>query len=381
MLKRFILAAGAVSLTIGLSFNAHAQDAKVAAAIATPATTPAPVDPARLAIAQKTVGKLIPPGTYTRIMKDMMDTMANGLVQQMMGLDASAFATAAGVKDGAEDVKGKTIGELAAAKDPNFKERMDITFKVMFAEMGGLMTEMEPVVRDAMARIYARKYSVKELTDMNTFFGTPSGAAFANNFMATFTDKEMMDASFGMMPKLLEAMPGIMKKVEAATAHLPPIPGVKTQESNEASVSFADLADAPECAKDDDLTDCSADDTAAATASKAAWLASASADAAADPYANETSDEPWYVQENWTASQRKKVNALYDKYTVATDKSSAIYEAYQSEYDAALASARDRLKPEYDKLPKPEAPMAAEDIPANAPPPPVIISTTQDPKE
>jgi Uncharacterized protein conserved in bacteria (DUF2059) len=203
----------------------------------------------------------------------------------------------------------------------------------MFTEMGTLMNDMEPVVRDALSKIYARKYSAKELTDMDAFFATPSGAAFAGNFMATFTDKEMIDASFGMMPKILEAMPEIMKKVEAATAHLPPLP-----KSTDEAVAEA-------------------------------------ADATADPYANETGDEPWYNEESWTPAQRKKVGALSTKSEDASEKQSVAYDAYQSEYDKAVAAARDKLKADYDKMIKEEPPMAAEDISENAPPPPVLPKT------
>jgi hypothetical protein len=338
MLKKITLIAGTALLAFALPvvapLAAKAEEAKA------PAATTAPIDPARLAIAQKTVGKLIPAGTYKRMMKDMMDGMAGGLIQQMMGMDASAIATATGAKEGADAAKGKTLGELAAEKDPNFKERMDITMKVMFTEMGTLMNDMEPVVRDALSKIYARKYSVKELTDMDAFFATSSGAAFAGNFMATFTDKEMIDASFGMMPKVLEAMPDIMKKVEAATAHLPPLPKPDT----EAADAMVD-------------------------------------DAAADPYANETGDEPWYSEDSWTPAQRKKVAALSAKSDTASEQQTVAYDAYQSEYDKAVAVARDKLKPDYDKMMKEEPPMAAEDIPANAPPPPVIISKTTDPKK
>ena len=335
MLKTVVLATGTAFLAFASPTLASAQDAKVQA---TTTLVPAPVDSARLAIAQKAVAKLIPPGTYKRVMKDVMDGMANGLIEQMMGMDASSIAAMAGAKDGStisEATKGTTIGELAAQKDPNFKERMDITFKVMFSEMGTLMTEMEPVVRDAMAKIYARKYSVNELNDMNTFFGTPSGSAFANNFMATFTDKEMVNASFGMMPKVLEAMPAIMKKVEAATAHLPPIPK-------------ADVGD-----------------------DMAAMAADADGNTA-NPYANETGDEPWYVEGSWTPAQRKIVTALNNKYNAASDKSTEAFTAYDSEYNKAVDAARAKLKPEYDKLPHDDKPMAAEDITANAAPPPVL---------
>lgn len=241
------------SALLGLSLTASSFALTVSASAETPAATtaaPAPVDPVRLKLAEQTVAKLIPPGTYQKIMKDMMDTMAGGIVDQMMGMDAATMAGMAGEEVGseaAEAVKGKTMAEILAKADPNFKERMDITMKVMFTEMGDLMSAIEPTVREALAKIYARKYSARELADMNSFFATPSGTAFAGNFMATFTDKEMMDASFGMMPKIMEAMPAIMKKVQAATAHLPlpPTPGGESA-MEAAADATADVASAEE---------------------------------------------------------------------------------------------------------------------------------------
>jgi Uncharacterized protein conserved in bacteria (DUF2059) len=308
VLKKIILLTGVAFLGIATPAVANDEAAKSTVEAAT-------VDPVRLAIAEKTVAKLIPPGTYARIMKDMVDNMASGLIEQMMGIDASAMAKAVGAEtvdgqvdaeatadDATETEKSKTIGEMAAERDPHFKERMDITMKVMFTEMGSLMGEMEPIVRDAMAKIYARKYTVKELTDMNNFFSTPSGSSFATNFMSSFTDKEMINASFGMMPKLMEAMPGIMKRVEAATAHLPPLANTETQTAD-----------------------------------------------AADPYANETGDEPWYAESNWNAAARKKVKALEAKYDVlqaksedAGSKSSEAYEIYESAWNEATGDARTR---------------------------------------
>jgi hypothetical protein len=311
---------------------------------------PAPVDPVRLKLAEVTVLKLIPPGTYSKIMKDMMDTMAGGLVEQMMGMDASMIAGIAGEEgsEGAEAVKGKTMADIAAEKDPAFKERMDITMKVMFSEMGNLMSEMEPVVRTALSSIYAKKYSAKELGDMNAFFATPSGATFAGNFMATFTDKEMMDASFGMMPKMLEAMPAIMKKVEAATAHLPPLAKTDEQMAVDAAAGAADAAaDAIE--------------------------------GAGGTYPEETGDEPWYNEDNWKPANRKKATKLSGVYEAASEKSGAAYSAFEEVQMSAIDEARQRYLADGWK-PDPNAkiisaddePMAAEDIPANAPPPPVI---------
>lgn len=192
-------------------------------------TAATPVDPARLKAAENVVMRLVPPGTYQRIMKDVMDSMADGMMDQIMEIDAAAMAGMTGM-DGTDAIKkGETLEQIAAERDPHFRERMDIMMKVMFEEMGVMMGELEPTVRTALSSIYAKKYTLTELNDINAFFATPSGTSFAGNFMSTFTDKEMMQASFGMMPKIIEAMPAIMKKVEAATAHLPPPPSPVTQ--------------------------------------------------------------------------------------------------------------------------------------------------------
>jgi hypothetical protein len=317
MLKSALLA---LSLTVSSLALADPVSTQTGAAKA----APAPVDPVRLKLAEQTVAKLIPPGTYAKIMKDMMDTMAGGLVDQMMGMDASVVAGIAD-EEAAKAVEGKTMADIAAEKDPAFKERMDITMKVMFSEMGELMSEMEPVVRTALSSIYAKKYSAKELGDMNAFFATPSGATFASNFMATFTDKEMMEASFGMMPKVMEAMPAIIKKAEAATAHLPPLPKSAAEEAADAAMEAAGDA------------------------------------------GGETGEEPWHDDSNWDVTARKKANALYAKYSAESDKLNALYENYEASRDAAVDAARSKFLAEGWTAP---AALDAEDIPANAVPPP-----------
>ncbi len=314
-------------IALSLSISPFAVAGPVTAQNAPAKTAAAPVDPVRLKLAEQTVAKLIPPGTYKKIMKDMMDTMAGGLVEQMMGVDAAVVAGMAGEEARSETaaaVDGKSIGDLAMEKDPQFKERMDITMKVMFAEIGDLMSEMEPVVRTAMSSIYARKYSARELADMNMFFGTPSGASFAANFMSSFTDKEMIDASFGMMPKMMEAMPAIIKKVEAATAHLPPLakPDIVTG-----------VEEVVDCTADGDDSDCPTPETAAAEAIAAAGQAA---------LAGENRMEPWYMEENWSAAERKKVKALEGKHNALATKSEAAYFVFDEARSAVIDDARKR---------------------------------------
>ena len=263
-------------------------------------------DPARQKLADAMAGKIIPPGSYEKMMKDMSVQMTDSIIAQTLGMDASTFAMAKEGDDAPAD--GKTLGELAAEADPNFKERMDIMMRVTFEEMGKLMSAMEPAARDALANVYARKYTTKQLTDMNGFFATPSGSTFAADFMSTFTDKEMMTAMMGQMPKVLEAMPEIMKKVEAATAHLPPAPGA---------------------AKEED----------------AATAAGAAADAMAEeanPFANETGNEPWWDRSNWDKADQKKIASLESKSSALAEQSeAAVSTSLEFETDVMLR-VRDR---------------------------------------
>jgi hypothetical protein len=241
----------------------------LAAPISAQTQSAAGVDPLRLELAETMAGKIIPPGSYQKLMKEMVDQMSEGLIAQMMGIDAAIIAKTAGADPAS--VEGQSLGDLATQADPHFKERMDIMMKVMFEEMGQLMTAMEPAARSGLARVYARKYDAKQLSEMNAFFATPSGSTFAADFMSTFTDKEMMTAMMGEMPKMMEAMPDIIKKVEAATAHLPPAP------------------------KADGATTA---DTMAVGGS-----------------------EPWWDAENWAAEDRKKYEAATARFEKVSEQS------------------------------------------------------------
>jgi hypothetical protein len=286
------LALGASTLSLPLPLLAQSSEAGA-------------VDPARLKLAEQVVGKLIPPGSYQKMMKDMADQMADGMIQQMMGMDAAIMAKAGGVD--AKDVEGKSLGELASVADPHFKERIDITMKVMFGEMGTLMNAMEPAARSALAKVYARKYDVRQLGDMNAFFATTSGATFASDFFATFTDKEMMNAMMGEMPKLIEAMPAIMKKVEAATAHLPPLP------KNEAAQ--ADVEETKDIS---------------------------------------SGIEPWLDPENWDAADLKKYEALTKKIEASSKQFSKMTEELSRISDASVKKSKARYLVQGWKEPVPE---------------------------
>lgn len=189
-MKRLILAVALLGAT-----PAWAQAPAAPAAVQ-------PVDPARLALAEKTVAVLVPQGVYMRLMQQQFPAMMDAMLANMET-----------VVPGGRD--------KARAADPALEERMRIMTHVMGEEMGPLMSRMEPSLRTGMARALARRFDPQQLTDFNVFFATPSGKAFGEQFISLFADPEIMGEMMKMMPMMMQEMPGIMKKVEAATAHLP----------------------------------------------------------------------------------------------------------------------------------------------------------------
>ena len=195
-------------------------------------TAPAPVpagaiDPARLAAAEKVVAALVPEGVYMKMMRDQFPRMMDAMMAQMMGKTAAEL----GVPEAWDD-DGKTMGEAAASADPHFEERMKIMSRVMGEEMGVLFDKLEPRVRAGLSRSFARRFTTAQLGELDAFFATSTGGAFAEQYLLTFMDPEVMQEMMAATPELMKAMPEIMKKVEAATAHLPPPPAPKASEND-----------------------------------------------------------------------------------------------------------------------------------------------------
>ncbi len=192
-----------------------------------------PVDSGRLAAAAATVDYLFPLGTYERMMRGTMDKVMDSMLSSLGAMNMDDLAGANAVEQDAvpEEDAPQTLADFSRAADPHFDERMRISTRVMMDEMVILMTAMEPAIRDALTNIYARKFTVDQLHEMNKFFATETGSAFARDYMMVFVDPEMMESMMGMVPEMMQAMPAIMQKVEEATAHLPP-PGAEDPEDD-----------------------------------------------------------------------------------------------------------------------------------------------------
>ena len=222
------------SVLIGLIFLAATQPGLAAPANpgANPKVSPSEqsIDPQRLALGREIASAFFPNGTMQKMMSQM-----GGMQSDLMSGMFDATPKDLGVKD--SKAPNKTLRDAIREKDPYFEERMAITNRVMMEEMGKIMGDFEPQMREAFARIYAKRYSIAELTDIANFFRSSSGKAFGEGLMPMMMDPEYTKTMASMMPKVMQAMPSIAEKLKKATAHLPPPPPKDTDDNAQPAAS------------------------------------------------------------------------------------------------------------------------------------------------
>jgi hypothetical protein len=189
-----------------------------------PPPASAPLEPAHLALARTTIDFVWPLGTYERMMKGTMDKMMDAMFQSMFDMKLTDIVPQTGKNAPDPKAANLTMREMMEKADPHFQERLRITTRVMMEEMIPMMNRVEPDIRAGLARAYARKFTDEQLADMNRFFATPSGRVYASEAMLTMMDPEVMSSVMKFAPEFIREMPGIMAKVQAATASLPPPP-------------------------------------------------------------------------------------------------------------------------------------------------------------
>jgi hypothetical protein len=207
-------------LTMGVTmYRTLLLSASLFVSTAAAAQSPAPAD---LALGRDIAGKLLPDGTYEKMMGGMMGKMMGGMTDQMTAMPIAPYLKLAGLPESDIAKLGQTtIKQIMEIVDPAYEQRMHIIMPTMMEEMGKVMTQFEPQMREGLAQAYATHFTPAQLTDIDHFFNTPSGAAFASQNMTIAADPAVMEKMQAFMPQLMQAMPGIMQKAQAATAGLP----------------------------------------------------------------------------------------------------------------------------------------------------------------
>jgi hypothetical protein len=190
-----------------------------------PAAQAAP-DAARIAAAKVTIDYIVPAGTYSKLFGGSFNQIMNQTMDSMTTMPLADLVKASGIPQ--QDIAklgGATLADVMQIMDPAYKQRQQATMNAMMPALNQMMTTMEPSMREALAEAYARRFTLDQLNDMNRFFATPSGTAYANNSLLIMMDPEVVRRITKDMPKMIQdfmaQMPAIQKKVEADTANLP----------------------------------------------------------------------------------------------------------------------------------------------------------------
>ena len=181
------------------------------------------LEPVRLDSAQKTVDHVFPEGTYARIMKGSMDAVLGTVLDSVSAMPVQQIAAMAGMTQGEVDQLGETtLAEIMEIYDPAYRQRMEVTMRVIMEHMTGVMGKLEPEMRAGLARAYASRFTEAQLGELNSFFATPTGTLYAGQSMMIFRAREAMQWRQKKLPVLRDQLPGTQFAAIPPTADLPP---------------------------------------------------------------------------------------------------------------------------------------------------------------
>lgn len=284
-----------------------------------------PIDPQRLTLAQKTTSQIMPDGIYAKMMNDLMGKVLGAFFKQPGGMSDLEISLTTGVEASEanlDEAKRKAITDLL---DPNHTKRSTVMQDSLKPMMDKMARTIEPPMREGLARAYARKFSVEQLTELNAFLATPTGSFYASESFLLQADPEVMQAVFSAMPAMLGDLMSPGADIEKAMAAIPPAKTLSDLTAKEKD-SLATLLGTTA----DKLSAYGAVETAA---EDAAYTSSADAatDAAAvdaDPFANESGTEPWWDRDNWDKADQSKITDLERKADALDEQSTAASQAY-----------------------------------------------------
>lgn len=177
---------------------------------------------ARLPAAAAVVERLLPPGSYGRMMDGAIGGALDGLTNLFDSPRASTVARLTGLSPGELAwLDEETLGAALDLLDPVHEQRSQLLLDRTRTEAAAMMSAMEPPYREGLTRAYAVHFTAEQLADLMAFFDTPTGAYYASISTTIQADPQVMAASAQMTGAMLEGMSSMMQRIEEAEATLP----------------------------------------------------------------------------------------------------------------------------------------------------------------
>lgn len=183
-----------------------------------------PEQEARLPAATSAAATILPDGIYRQAMEQSLGGMLGKLFATFGGerLTNTDLVKKLGVDwEAIERLDEEQRARLSTLIDPAHAERQKKTGDAIMAVVGDMFSTVEPAIRDGLSKAYAARFTDAQLADINAFFATDSGKAFAGQAMLSFTDPQVMQATMKALPAMLGGFVTAKQKMDAATADLP----------------------------------------------------------------------------------------------------------------------------------------------------------------
>lgn len=164
-----------------------------AAAQTAPAAAAADVDPARLAEARKLIEIMMPPALREQMINGMVAGISDTLAKSM--LDDPHIKKLIGEKPGARDVVMRFIDR-----------QKQYTLAEMRTSLPGMF--------EAMARAYARRFTVAQMREMGAFFATPTGQLYIAQSSTIFSDPDVAGWMQQLMRRSMERAPAEVRTLQ-----------------------------------------------------------------------------------------------------------------------------------------------------------------------
>lgn len=183
-----------------------------------------PEQEARLPAAQALVLQVMPDGFYAELMRKTMGSVLDPILSMIAGPEGADLVLAKRLAvdpDTFEGIDEAVKMEIVTILDPGYTERGKVMTEAFTTAMSGAFAQIEPPMRDGLARAYAVRFDEQQLADIAAFFATDTGALYANESMALFADPQVMSASMQAMPAMMGSFTNMETLITEAMNSLP----------------------------------------------------------------------------------------------------------------------------------------------------------------
>ncbi len=236
-MKKLLFVAGSAVALASVSMPAVAQDeaegamteADMADAMAGfaelyPAEPLTAEQEARLPTARRVVSYFMPEGA----MVEMMDSMFGGIIAPLAETEinaGSALEAALGHMVSSGDMEEADVIATLAIVDPDWESRNAAEAEAIGQMMTRMAEVMEPMMREVTSELYAIYFTQAQLEDIEVFFRTETGAAYARSSWQMSSDPRIMSRMFSN-----EAMWQEMFNIEEMEAEMEAVSASRTYE-------------------------------------------------------------------------------------------------------------------------------------------------------